>query len=284
MLRILLVVLLAMPAAVLQAGDAPATDQPIEASMLVTGSLVIEPDGSVSSHGVDRAEEVPDYVLGHIARAVPRWRFEPVVVDGKIVRARARMTLRMLATPLDDGGLAVSLGAATFGDRYPTGTDYISGVRMRPPEYPSLALRLGASGTVYMVLKVGRDGRTAEAAVEQVNLRSIGDARTMERVRTHMSVAALKAARRWTFTPPSTGPEVDDPWWSVRIPVDFTMFGLDQREEDSYGRWIGYVPGPRNAAPWVIEDASLGNDAIAAGSLEQAGTGYRLLTPLQPEG
>jgi hypothetical protein len=136
---------------------------------------------------------------------------------------------------------------------------------------------------VYVVLKVGRDGRVADVLVEQVNLRVSGDPETMDRVRNRMSAAVLKAARRWTFTPPTTGPTVDDPHWLVRVPVEFTVVGRDRTEAESYGRWVAYVPGPRQSAPWVPEESS-GNDAIAAGSLEQAGTAYRLTTPLQPEG
>lgn len=283
MLRILLTLLLAAVASSAQAKPSAGTDVAIEASMLVSGSLIIERDGTVSSHEIDDADKVPDYVLAHIARAAPRWRFEPVAVDGKIVRAQARMTLRMLATPLGDGDLAVSLASATFGERYPTGSDYLSRLRMRPPEYPGLALQLGASGTAYLMLKIGRDGRVADAVVEQVNLRVTGDAATMDALRKRMAEASMKAARRWTFTPPTTGRQTGDPWWSVRVPVDFTMVGIDRREEDAYGRWVAYVPGPRQVVPWDTGEDSLGNDAIAAGSLQQSGTGYRLVTPLQPE-
>lgn len=288
MIRLLLAGLLGAAAAITTAAPAqarpsvdPATS--VEATMLVTGTLVIERDGTVSSHDVDKAGDVPDYVLDHIARTARQWRFDPVEVDGGIVRAEARMTLRMLATPLEGGDMAVSVAAATFGERYPTGSDHLSVVRMRPPQYPVYALERGASGAVYLLLKIGRDGRVEDAVAEQVNLRVSGDPATMETLRDRMSRAALKAARRWTFTPPTTGEHAGDPWWSARVPVEFTIPEIDRTEAESYGTWVAYVPGPRQTAPWVEEDSLAANDAIAAGTLQLAGTGYRLVTPLQPE-
>lgn len=280
MFRYFLAMVLALAAVAAHAEDR--VDPRLEASMLVTGHLDIETDGLVSSLSLDREDELPDYVAGLVKRAAPGWRFEPVVVDGAAVRARARMTLRMLATQVGDGNMAVSISRASFGDRYPKGSDYVSSVRMRPPTYPWTALERNATGTVYVVLKVGRDGKVEDAFVEQINLRGLGPDATMRLLRKAFSNAALDAARRWRFAPPTTGDQVDDPYWSLRVPVEFTM-GSEDIEDTSYGKWVAYVPGPRQSAPWAGPDEEEGNDAMTDGSFHQAGTGFRLLTSLQPE-
>lgn len=278
MFRYFLAMVLALAAVAAHAKGGP--DARIEASMLVTGHVDIETDGSVSSLSIHREEEVPGYVADLVKRASPGWRFKPVLVDGKAVPARARMTLRMRATPLDDGDMAVSIASAWFGDRYPEGSDYVSRVRMRPPTYPLYALDRNAEGTVYLILRIGRDGKVADAFAEQINLRGIGPDSVMDTLRKEFSRAALVAARRWQFAPPTTGKQADDPDWSVRVPVVF-MMGDNANPEEAYGKWMAYVPGPRRPAPWASPDWDDGNDALADGSLRQAGTGFRLLTPLQ---
>ncbi len=75
---------------------------------------------------------------------------------------------------------------------------------------------------------------------------------------------------------------MDAEYWSVRVPVDFTMGTSRPR----YGRWVGYIPGPRHKAPWVDPDlVDSSPEAMAAGQPRQLGKeGLRLLTPLSPRG
>ena len=65
----------------------------VESSMLVAGTIDIEKDGSVGGHGLDKPEQLPKGVVAFIGRTVPAWTFEPVVVDGKPVRARVSRSL-----------------------------------------------------------------------------------------------------------------------------------------------------------------------------------------------
>jgi hypothetical protein len=64
----------------------------IEHSMVVTGHVLIEPDGTVSGWELDQADKLPPAVTGLIERSVPIWRFEPVVVDGQARKAKGRMS------------------------------------------------------------------------------------------------------------------------------------------------------------------------------------------------
>lgn len=281
MFRFVLAAMLALFAVSGPAQGAQKRSAGFEVSMLITGDLDIEIDGSVSRHTIDDGDAIPPYAGNIIERAITHWRFEPVLVDGKPVPARARMTLRLLGTPMEDGGLAVRLASATFGECGEPGSDHVSSIKMTPPSYPRAALHMGATGTAYLILKIGADGRVSDAVAEQVNLRFIAPATTMKAARKEFSAAAISAARRWIFAPPTTGDDVNAPFWSVRVPVTFAI-NSEATEEGTHGKWVAYIPGPRQSAPWR-EDESEGNDAIADGAFHQAGTGYRLLTPLQSE-
>src|SRR3546814_15848254 len=82
-----------------------------EATMLLTGTIGINADGSVDDYEIDNEDKVPDYVLENLAKWVPAWRFKPVLVDGKAVPARAGLTLRMLAKPPAHDKLEVFMAA-----------------------------------------------------------------------------------------------------------------------------------------------------------------------------
>jgi hypothetical protein len=137
---------------------------------------------------------------------------------------------------------------------------------------------VGAAGTAYLVLKIGRDGRVADAVAEQVNLRVVASEKNMARLRKLFAGAALAGAKKWTFNPPTIGEEADDPYWSVRVPVAFFTDHL-QLPKDT--EWHSYVPGPRNPIPWRSEQPTDSPDALAAGGVYPLdNNGPRLLTPL----
>jgi TonB family protein len=250
----------------------------VEASMLLSGSIDIAPDGSVGGYSIDKQDVVPDYVRAYLAREVPGWKFEPVVMDGRPVRARTPMSLRLVATPAEGGNFRVSMAGVNFGESRDDATDQVTRDRIRPPEYPAEAARVGGKGTVYLVLKLGHDGKVEDSVVEQVNLTAIGDERQMQRLRKSLGDASLKAARFWTFHPPTTGDGAGAGSWSVRVPVRF--FLADDRE-GAYGTWQAYLPGPRQRASWVDEKDSTGSpDALAGDGVYPVGGGVKLLTPL----
>lgn len=261
-----------------------------EASMLVTGRVTIEQDGSVSAWEVDEREKLPPAVTGLVDRAVAQWKFEPVLVDGKITRGRARMSLLLVADPLEDGRYEVSIRAGNFGrgalsgeEQQQLGADpvQVSSREMKPPKYPLRAVNMGAEGIVYVVLRVGRDGTVEEAAVEQVNLRTVGVEQQMRVMRDTFANASLGAARGWTFHTPTRGEWAGADSWTVRVPVDYRF--TDSRTA-AYGKWEAYIPGPRTPVPWPTgeeEGADVAPDALIAGEIHQAGTGLKLLTPLQ---
>ena len=282
--------LFAASCAVFAAGPGAVRKQ-VEGSMLVTGRVTIEQDGSVSGWTIDQREALPTGVSGLVDRVAPQWQFEPVLVDGQPVRGNARMSLRVAAKRLDDGNYEVWIRDGYFGrdalspEERVAGAlrdEYVSAVEMRPPSYPMRALEVNAQGTVYLVLRVDRQGRVADAIVEQVNLRTIGSETQMRQMRDMLAKPALARAREWQFNIPTAGEWKDDDSWSLRVPVDF--FIADRRDagrQVGYGQWDTYVPGPRAPVPWETGDAaSISPDTLIAGEVHQAGASRKLLTPL----
>lgn len=248
-----------------------------EASMLLTGKISINADGSVAGYEILQADKVPDYVLSNLAEWVPDWRFKPVLVGGKAVPARATMTVRMLARPSGEDKFEVSIAGTSFGLDGWRPTDNVQRLEMKPPHYPRDVVRGGGQGTAYLVLKVGRQGAVEDVVVERVNLSVYASKREMDRFRKRLGAAAAKAAWDWTFIPPSTGDLAQDASWSVRVPVDFH---LGRKVEAGYGEWTAYLPGPYQPAPWLERDES-GSDAIADGATHTMGSGPVLMSPLQ---
>lgn len=269
-----LALVLAAPAGARKPG--PELLAQVEASMVVTGTIDIEPDGTVSGYALDEPDRIPDYVAGLIGDTVPGWRFEPVQDDGRPVRARGPMSLRLLGTPLGDGGLTVSINGANFGD----GGDAAAprSERMRPPVYPSGAIRANVQGDVYLLLKVGLDGAVQDVSVEQVNLRTVVEGRRAEHYRKQLADAATRASKRWRFAETAAEDAPRAGYWTFRLPVNYSIGGV---YEPRYGQWQPYFPGERHPRPeWVGRDDGSAPDALLAGKPHALGTGPRLLTPL----
>jgi hypothetical protein len=116
---------------------------------------------------------------------------------------------------------------------------------------------------------------------EQVNLDQYGTANEMRLYRKLLADASLLAAKEWTFNPPTHGKSVDDPYWQVRVPVQFNLAAFGERPKENYGRWHGYIPGPRQTPPWISQTLlSEAPDAMPDDSLHAGNATLRLATPL----
>lgn len=258
-----------------------------EASMLVTGTVFIAPDGTVQKLDVNDPEKLPPGVRKLVESAGQVWRFEPYVVDGVAKLAKARMSLRVVAKQLEGGDYSLQLRSAYFGKEALSAEERVakegeSGIRsqsLKPPIFPQPANIVGATCEVYVIVKVGRDGHVQEAFVEQVNMLVVARESMMDQLREMFSKSAVRGAKQWTFSVPTQGELADDPFWLVRVPVDYLMQGT---KRPGYGEWSIYVPGPKQRAPWDNEKDGMGDpDAMVAGEVYPVGQGVRLLTPLQ---
>ncbi|WP_284568449.1 energy transducer TonB [Xanthomonas graminis] len=196
----LLLALLAATAFATATGSGPgAVRKQVESSLLVTGKIDIEPDGTVSALAIDHADKLPEGVLGFVRASVQRWTFEPALRDGKPVPARTPVTLRLVAKRQQGDRDQVEIRHASFAAYDPKDPRAVTSIRTPPPAYPEAAYRVGASGSAYLVLNVARDGSVADAAVEQVNLRIVASESEMQKLREIFARSALAAARKWRF-------------------------------------------------------------------------------------
>jgi len=265
------------------AQSARATRAQAEASMVLTGTIDISPTGSVEAFTLRDEAKVEAYLQEFLQKNVAQWRFEPVMRDGVAVPARTPVNLRLVARSTPERGMEVELRSASFRDYDSSATDEVAALRRAPPRYPVDVFKEGGAGDVLLLIQVARDGSVANAVAEQVNLHVVGHERFMQKIRDRLAKVSIDAARRWTFRPPTTGEFVDEPSWTVRVPVTFRI-SYDGGIPDTYGRWQAYIPGPRQKPSWDVgsaaDDASA--DALPEGGVYMAGIdkGPRLLTPL----
>jgi hypothetical protein len=235
------------------ARSAKTTPAPSEASQLVTGYIEVDPTGAVASFTLDERDLLPDQALAFLDRSIPQWRFKPVLRDGQPVAARSDMSLRLVLAPTGDGQYALGVRGVAFGIRSAEAGTRVGIKKLSPPDYPGRAMVHGSTADVYLLVQVGRDGRVMNVVEEQVNLTSQDDGTVRpDELRAMFSEAAILKARRWRFTPPTTGDEADDLYWTLRVPVYFSVF---HRTVPKPGRWVVYQPGPRRERPdWARDE------------------------------
>ncbi len=276
--------LMLLAAASVQARPSEVRKQ-MEASLSVAGVLTVTPAGEVTAVGLDDEASLPPGVRDLVKRSAAAWRFDPVRDGGRPLPTQLPMSLRLVANQSGDGSYLIRIRSAHFGGT----SDDAASVRaqdMIPPRYPETAFRAGATGTVYLLLKVGRDGAVEDAFAEQVNLTVIDSESRMQRWRDVLANASLQRARSWRFQVPAEGPDAGDPFWVMRVPVSFSLHS-DARgiASDRNARWQTYVPGPRQSPSWRARKGEASTDSPDAlpdsGLFLADGAGVRLLTPLQ---
>ncbi len=254
----------------------------VESSLLVKGDIVIAPDGSVQAYTLtpnDAMKGLETFLDNNITH----WRFKPVEVDGKAVTAKAPMSLRLVATPETSGnGMSVRIAGTWFGsspDMAPT--DKVRSQKMAPPKYPTGVMMVGGQGTVYLIVSAGRDGHVLNVEAERVNLMTLGTDRQMAEMREQFAKASILAAKRWTFIPPTTGPEAGKDRWSVRVPVAYLMQGSHQAHASKANGWESYIPDPSpKLIPWLDKEDQdkLASDALPDDGVYPLQQGAQLLT------
>lgn len=267
-----LLLTLALPATAFASGA------PIQESMLVIGTITVNPDGSVQNYTVHGLDKLPPAARHIIQATVPRWQFVPIIAGGKAIAAKAGMSLRIVADMVDEHHAIVRLAGAAFGcdarpksnlpGECPAGTA-IRYIRRDVPRYPMDAMRARVGGEVFVVVQIGPDGRVTQAAARQVNLYTMSD--DQAHYRKLLADSSLQAARRWIFRVPTVGPNAAKDHWAVTVPVNYVLRGGDSvGATRRYGHWSAYLPGPVQAIPWDHEDASGASganaDAIAGGA------------------
>ena len=133
------------------AGNAGSNRKLVESSLLVKSDIVMTPEGAVQSYTLESKEGLGEPLEKFLDNNITHWRFKPVEVDGKVVTAKAPMSLRLIANREEGGGMSVRIAGTWFGrnanpsNGNQNGKPAIDTSTMRsnkliPPMYPSSAL------------------------------------------------------------------------------------------------------------------------------------------------
>jgi len=253
----LLSILLYLVAGAALGGSAWQYSDRVERSMVVTGTIEVDPEGAVRSYTLDQQNKLLPEIVQLIARTVPTWKFKPIV--GGKSPVTATMSIRVIADKLEGDRYALSIKGESFGtlgDRSDGQPNYRD--KSATPRYPHEALRRAAGAVVYVAAFVNRQGLVEKVGAMQVDLRAMDyleNEAELDRLRKDFAQASLEAIAKWTFNIPYSGPYADADHWIVRIPVNFQIvFKGKERADIPYGYWDAYVPGPVNRISWVESD------------------------------
>jgi len=269
--------LLAMATMVAQASSI----KDIESSAVVRGTIVLAKDGTVQTAVIDDGAKYGQPIADMVRKAALQWRFQPVLRHDEPVVAKSSMHVRVVLKRMPDGNYSARIKGATFGDSSTDSTDTLhnTGDNKRiQPQYPMAAIRGRVQGTVYLALRVDRNGHVVEAVAEQVNLGNTGPERILKQYRAILAESALNAARRWSYAIPTTGPLARQDSWTAHVPVNYALGELGASKPDR--TWVSYVPGPYTPAPWVDKPDMNAADALADDAVRTEGAGPTLLSPL----
>lgn len=256
-----------------------------EASMLLTGTLEVALDGSLRSYQLDHQEKIDPAIRDFVESNIKSWTF---TVDSLPPGAPSNatilnnMSILVVAKPVEGDTFTLRLAASNFWPKNPNAGSGFEYKDIKPPEYPSSAVRARVEGKVFLLVKLAPDGVVEDAIAEQVNLAVLARSeKEMERWRNVLATSALNAVKQWTFSVPDQRKQASLSSLLVRVPVEFNI-RRDRLEEEEYGRWAAYIPGPRQPNPWEQADDNPGfaPDALAAHGGVYSGGGLRLKSPL----
>lgn len=233
------------------------------ASMLLSGYLDINPDGSVRDYAMDNPGKIPSVVQGVIKQTVQGWHFK-VNVAGKVI-ARAKMSLRVVAKPVGRRDFSIGVEGVQFTDDSAVTGEQLTRHSIVQPIYPREAINDGVAAIVYVLARIGRDGHVLDAGAEQVNFTLDCPRSSQPGLANRFARASELAIRQWVFKVPTKGPQAGYPYWYALIPVNYSLSGPDTPNiSQAYGSWQPYIPGPRRPLPWVDDQRVIASapDAI----------------------
>lgn len=216
------------------------------------GTLTIEPDGTVSAatlpEGLDPA------LRDAYAAAIRRWTFQPIVVDGRPVRALGHMQLSFAVQLKGEALHAASIERVTFTDPPADDASTVDpALSMRAPSYPMGLARDGVGGEVILAVETDADGRVTRVAPQAgtlyVGVRAGQEARA-RRAFDLLARASVQAASHWRL--PGCRASV------CTVPVRYTI----QNSADRPSFWQPAHPVAVTPEPWM---GGTGSVALGAG-------------------
>lgn len=266
-MRILLLAwlfLLAMPAI--------SAEGPRHFQAQLSGELTIAPDGSVADVRFERADWMAAPVRAGYEQQVRAWRFEPIIEDGKPVRAVGRMHLKLAAMRDDQANRAEFLiQGVRFLDPVTTDAPAMSANLARAPGYPRDAAHAGIGANVHVALKLGPDGVPELLGVNEIELFGAAPGFAAGKMASRFEKSTLAAAKHWRFPGYEEGSV-------VYVPVRYSPPGWSNEG------WIPVHPVAHEVPAWLVAEAAGGQAVELADNGEAVSKRLRLTTPLSPGG
>lgn len=234
------VVVTAVIAVAATASVASAQDARPVLEMSASGEIEIGPDGSVQDYSLSGT--LPSAIAEAVDRRVRKWKFEPVLVDGRAVIARTRLRLGLLAEPRGED-YQFRIHHVAFGDPQQLSS-------MRPPQYDMGAVRAGIGARVVLALKLDDKGSVVVAHPYQTSLDAKGSERIVAKWRRVFEATSIAAAKRWKFDP---GEEISGHKVGGTMLVPVTYVAPTSKRQVADNTWRSYVPGPVVPVPWTSD-------------------------------
>jgi TonB family protein len=273
------------------ASDPPVVQGESVLTLRVDGELTIGPDGSVADYRI--GTKLDPQVEALVKRAVPTWRFKPILVDGKPAVATSPMRITLAAEEFEQG-YRVTVDNVVFRpntkEQYeaelasrklhprvsvagesPAPQVSISSKSLTPPKYPSGLQRSGVEGIVLLNLRLNRDGTVAEVFAAQSSLLNVkGREGLLDRARSMLERSAGDVAKRWTFQVEAENQAaLSAEALTVRVPVSYTLGTSGEAMDGLAGKWRHEFRGPNLTAPWLAAEktAKVGVSDLAANEM-----------------
>ena len=239
--------------------------------LVADGEVRIDAEGRVSDYGL--SSELTPEIAALVDRSVRRWRFEPILQDGRPVIAKTALRIRLLAkrSTDDSDNYTVSIASVEFGAPRRSSAG-------KPPSYPRLAASARLGAKVLLLLRIDDTGKVVEALPYQTSLgartRSERDA---EAWRELFERAGIAAAKTWKYdlTESVAGRRTGT---YTLLPIEFRI--PSAAGGAAKGEWVGYVPGPVHELPEDLRHEIEANDRatrLADGEIAALNSRFRLI-------
>lgn len=229
----------------------------------VSGEIAIDQQGAVYQHHLSTilAPEVKKLVDA----AISKWRFEPVVRNGKPVSAKSDMYLTLAATPVEDG-YRLSIERVRF-------YTYRRATHMVAPDYPAKAQIAGIGADLLVASRVDREGNVLDVAFVQSELRT-KRGRVSPAMLKSMEKTAQDALRKWKYESLDEDSASDTTLLTL---MSFTTAGTERVT----GGWKPMDKAQQNPIPWLpAAQQEFDVEGLRQGESIALGGGIKLQTPV----
>lgn len=260
-------------------------------TMQVDGDVEIGPTGEVVSYTLRQTRKpLPPVIATRLPAQVKQWRFDPVLVDGKAVRARTRMRITLLASE-QEGGFSISIDNVTFPRTH--GAAEVDAARQRSlrmvsqPKlsYPPAFIDRGLDARVLVALNIAPDGTLTDAAIVQSSIPDrTGKAEQFQQLAATLEREVLRGVRAARFAVDvPLGADNSEPVHAV-LPIEFRMGSPSDNKRDTYGQWRVERRSDKRAPTWLADadrDVIAGVSDLNEGETSATDGAPRLRSPVR---